>query len=270
MSDLYQVITPENVELDYEVAGIGSRFMAIAIDTVIQSSLTMGLFYGLALLGLQDLSLNGNIKNLFTSLAGSMIVFFLGIIWMGYYIILETVLNGQTIGKRVVNIRVRKDLGYAPGFWDILLRNLIRPVDFLPSFYGTGFLTMFLNNKAKRLGDFAAGTIVVKEKSKKQLQKNLFEINHSLNSRTVDHQDTLENYPWLVSIITALTQSDYLLIRNLQTRSKELTNYPVLAQDFIIKLYQKSNPEDSLNLNPNEAIQLLTILIESYEKNHFH
>ena len=172
MSDTYNVATPENVELDYEVAGIGSRFLAIAIDTVLQIVLggavvlVLVIFYGF---GKEDFL--KNLPGIWEGILMGFLIFLSFLISFGYFIILEMVMNGQTLGKKILNIRVRKDLGNAPGFWDLLLRNLIRIVDTLPIFYGVGLVVMFMNKKAKRLGDYAAGTVVVKELPRKEIKK---------------------------------------------------------------------------------------------------
>ena len=90
---------------------------------------------------------------------GGILVF--ALFW-GYYMVFEVTSNGQTLGKRALGLRVIKDGGYPIGFADSAIRNLVRVVDFLPFFYGAGLLTMLINGNWKRLGDLAAGTLVVK------------------------------------------------------------------------------------------------------------
>src|SRR5260221_12522374 len=75
----------------------------------------------------------------------------------------EILWNGQTPGKRMLGIRVIRENGYPMRPIDAVIRNLVRIVDWLPSGYGIGVLTMLLNKRSKRLGDFASGTIVVRE-----------------------------------------------------------------------------------------------------------
>jgi hypothetical protein len=84
------------------------------------------------------------------------------ILW-GYYLIFELGWQGQTPGKRLTRIRVVKLDGSAPGFLEVAIRNLVRIVDFLPSAYALGLIVMFLSRQARRLGDYAAGTLVVYE-----------------------------------------------------------------------------------------------------------
>ena len=82
-------------------------------------------------------------------------------LYNGYFILLEWLLNGQTPGKRLLHIRVIKQGGYALRFFDTLLRNLLRVVDFLPLFYGVGLTSLLFTRDSQRLGDLVAGTLVV-------------------------------------------------------------------------------------------------------------
>lgn len=269
MSDIYQVITPENIALDYEIAGIGSRFLASAIDLTLQILLLMGGAFALRLLNLGDL--HNPVKNYFTSVVGGLIVFVtVLIIFLGYYVILETVWNGQTLGKRIVHIRVRKEGGYAPSFWDILLRNIIRLVDFFPFFYGTGFTVMFLNAKSKRLGDFAAATIVVKEISRKQFAKYLEAPPHPPHG--TGEGDPRPEAPLLQSLIPYISAADYLLMKNLIARRASLDNYPSLAAAVLQNMMNRDIPHGRPATDQgfaglvNQAGQILPELVALYEQ----
>jgi uncharacterized RDD family membrane protein YckC len=266
MGDLHQVVTPENVELDYEIAGIGSRFFALTIDLSIQGLLSVGIGYGLSLADLAGLKLDEKIKDLPHSLIGAGLILLLTLVWLGYYIILETAWNGQTIGKRALNIRVRKELGYTPNFWDITLRNIIRLIDFLPFGFAIGFITMFCNKNAKRLGDYAAGTIVVKELPRKKLNRYLNV--ETPGSPTPDGAGD-EAFSWLEPLPARLTQRDYLIMTNLQSRRAQLTNYPELALETVGKILTKTPEINAPALKPDEAPLILTELIRRYEKAYF-
>lgn len=82
-------------------------------------------------------------------------------LYNGYFIVLEWLMNGQTPGKRLLQIRVVKQGGYALRFLDTLSRNLLRVIDFLPLFYGVGLVSLLLTRDSQRLGDLVAGTLVV-------------------------------------------------------------------------------------------------------------
>jgi hypothetical protein len=82
-----------------------------------------------------------------------------------YFMLFEIFWNGQTPGKRWLGLRVIRENGYPIRAVDAVVRNLVRIVDALPSGYAIGLLVMLFNARSKRLGDFAAGTIVVREDS---------------------------------------------------------------------------------------------------------
>jgi uncharacterized RDD family membrane protein YckC len=171
LSEEYTIDTPENVTFGYEVAGIGSRFIAALIDSIILGALLLGLNLAL-IMGLAALA--GDASALEQGLApaeddwvaGLVIALYallnFGIMW-GYYLLFEWLWHGQTIGKRSARIRVVRSDGAPVGFVPIAVRNLVRIVDFLPTGYAVGVITMFCNRQARRLGDFAAGTLVIKD-----------------------------------------------------------------------------------------------------------
>jgi uncharacterized RDD family membrane protein YckC len=157
----YRVLTPERVSLQYDIAGIGSRGAAALIDTAIQAALILVV---IAMFGgsMAALSLVADEPDLFgVALALAILVIFAAT--AGYYIVFEIIWSGQTPGKRIVGVRVMRENGYPIRPVDAVIRNLVRFVDSLPIGYAVGVLTMLCNARAKRLGDFAAGTIVVRE-----------------------------------------------------------------------------------------------------------
>jgi uncharacterized RDD family membrane protein YckC len=171
-ADQLNIETPEQVELRFPIAGIGSRFLAVLTDSLIQGVTLVVLFFGLVLL----LSLNAFPKVPGTTRAtdsatgwflAAVFLFFFLLYW-GYYSLFEAFWNGQTPGKRLLKIRVIKDSGRQITLFEALARNLLRVVDMLPSFYLIGVISMLCNKEQKRLGDFVAGTIVVHERSDEQ------------------------------------------------------------------------------------------------------
>ena len=160
MDDRYTVDTPENIEFAYDIAGIGSRFLAAIIDTLVIGT-------GLLVLGLlvSVVGARADVARSTTSSVAAAIGAILSflILW-GYYIVFELVWNGQSIGKRAIGLRVVREGGQPVTFVGSAIRNLIRIVDFLPAFYGIGVIVMFVDKRARRLGDLAGGTLVVKER----------------------------------------------------------------------------------------------------------
>ncbi|HUT75389.1 MAG TPA: RDD family protein [Armatimonadota bacterium] len=163
LNETKTIVTPEQVEIVYSLAGIGTRFGALVADTFLQL-LVAGLAVGLlALLGIGIARWRLSPVDAMRVPAWLMaitIVAVFGVMW-GYYILWETLWNGQTPGKRLAGIRVMRDGGYPVDFRAAFVRNIVRYVDFLPAFYGVGTLAIFLSKDSKRLGDYAAGTIVV-------------------------------------------------------------------------------------------------------------
>ncbi|MFO0593839.1 MAG: RDD family protein [Myxococcaceae bacterium] len=160
----WKVLTPEYVEFEFVLAGLMSRFLALLIDTVVSMLLTMLLFFLVFVFSMiASALLSGVSRNLFElGMAAQFVIWFL-VDW-GYMVLLESVWSGQTIGKRVMGLRVIQETGVRVGALQSLLRNLVRPVDKLPVFYLVGGVSALLSGSQQRLGDLLAGTIVVRER----------------------------------------------------------------------------------------------------------
>ncbi|MBN1458773.1 MAG: RDD family protein [Armatimonadetes bacterium] len=159
--DIKTVITPEQVAVTYRLAGIGTRFAAVLVDTIIHVLLLAALLLGLSMVSTGVGEFLGWLE-----LGGSSWLFALALlivfaVFWGYFIFWETVWTGQTPGKKLTGIRVMRDTGHPIDFRAAFVRNILRYVDFLPGGYGVGTVVMFLSRDSKRLGDYAAGTIVV-------------------------------------------------------------------------------------------------------------
>ncbi|MGI8825571.1 MAG: RDD family protein [Chloroflexota bacterium] len=153
----FHLPTPEAIDIEYDIAGIGTRFLAACLD-----SLAAGGLLVVVVLGAVAIGHFGGWAMTAGLIIGATLAFLL--IW-GYYIVFETLWRGQTPGKRALHIRVIKTTGYPTGLSEAVIRNLIRYVDFLPGFYGLGVVVMFASSQSRRLGDYAAGTLVVKERA---------------------------------------------------------------------------------------------------------
>lgn len=160
MSNSYVIETPENIAFGYDVAGIGSRFLATLIDSLIQATLYVILLVTLALA--EYVGAAHALPADLATLPTAAIILALFIIQFGYFLLFELFMHGQTPGKRLFNLQVVKENGYPLSAVDSIIRNLVRIIDFFPVGYGVGLIVMFLNARARRLGDYAAGTIVVK------------------------------------------------------------------------------------------------------------
>lgn len=159
--DKLTIETPEQTALEFAVAGIGSRFLALALDTLIQIGvgLVVGIGGGLGIGALAAFSPKASLWG------GAILILFFFLLYFGYFAIFEIVWNGQTPGKRKAGIRVIKDSGRPLTAAESIGRNLMRIVDLLPGFYAVGMLSAVLTKESKRLGDLVAGSLVVREAS---------------------------------------------------------------------------------------------------------
>jgi uncharacterized RDD family membrane protein YckC len=160
-TDQLTIDTPELIALELPLAGIGSRFMALVVDTLLQG-LLYALLGVLAWLGLRWLA--GPLR-LLGAFAPAVLLFAAFCVYWGYFAVFETLWKGQTPGKRLAGIRVIKDSGRSIGAVDAVGRNLLRAIDGLPGFYGVGLVSMIVSRQSRRLGDYVAGTVVVHDKT---------------------------------------------------------------------------------------------------------
>lgn len=162
MENRVSISTPEHVHLQYETAGIGSRGLAAAIDMLI----TFGLLIVMVLLSIPFFIVVEGTG--WGSVTFSILLIVLFSTPILYWVLMEYFMKGQTLGKRTVGLRVVMDDGRTPTFFAVFLRNLLRLIDNVPFFYFLGMVVILFNKKEKRIGDLAAGTIVVREKKEKR------------------------------------------------------------------------------------------------------
>lgn len=142
------------------LAGIGSRFIAVLLDSLIL------LFALIALLVLRAVIVPalGAMSTKAASWGLGVYVLSVFLLFWGYFALFEAFNNGRTPGKLVAKIRVLHQSGRGMNFVESLSRNLVRYIDFMPAFYGVGIATVFLSRRHQRLGDMVAGTLVVRER----------------------------------------------------------------------------------------------------------
>src|SRR5687768_4743136 len=161
MDEHITISTPEQVAFQYEVAGIGSRFVASLLDHLILGLALTLIWCGAVSLGISSIGVDESGAVFYLVL--SLIVLVMFLLFWGYFVIFETLWNGQTPGKRAGRLRVIRRSGQPVGAGEVMVRNLVRLIDFMPGFYGIGLIAMFMDKESRRLGDFAAGTIVIRE-----------------------------------------------------------------------------------------------------------
>ena len=161
LDDELVIETPERVELHYILANVGNRFLAAAIDHLIQAGALLVTFLIAGALSSWSL-----FDSMDTWTAAIAVLAIFGIIW-GYFVAFETLWSGQTPGKRIMRLRVVREDGRPVRFFEVFIRNLLRfLVDLWPwPSYAIGVVSIIFSQRSKRVGDFVAGTVVVKERA---------------------------------------------------------------------------------------------------------
>jgi uncharacterized RDD family membrane protein YckC len=165
--------TPERVQLEFALASIGNRFLAVAIDHFIQFlSMFIIIWVMLSLAGYSSSDVVDASDKVLTEMpkwVTAILIIALFLTFAGYFIVFEWLWNGQTPGKRLLKLRVIREDGRPLTLWEAIARNLLRIGDAVPGFiipvYSVGLIVIFLSNRDQRLGDIFAGTVVIRERS---------------------------------------------------------------------------------------------------------
>ncbi len=148
-----RIVSPEAVALSLDLAGLGSRMIALIIDLLVQTAVLLPLGIAFAAAGGPGS----------TALTIAFVVT-LFLVWFGYFPFFEGIWNGRTPGKRAQSLRVVRTDGHPVSLGPVLVRNILRLVDQLPTLYMVGVISILLTRRSQRLGDLAAGTVVVRER----------------------------------------------------------------------------------------------------------
>lgn len=157
------VRTGEAVAIRYELAGLGSRFLAVAVDALAQGAILIAFFVA-ALFLMPPLTRVLPSKYL-AGIEIALIVLVLFAVTFGWFVVFETWWSGRTPGKRALGLRVVRDGGFPLDAGAAVIRNLVRLVELLFGFYAVSAISALISPENKRLGDFAAGTIVVRDRA---------------------------------------------------------------------------------------------------------
>ena len=196
--------TSQNIDIEYELAGVGDRIVAYLVDCLIYAAYWFSLIL-----------LSGITK---TSSSNYWSFMYLLPIFL-YQILCETFLNGQSIGKKVKSIRVISLDGNQPHLGQYLIRWIFRIVDTMLTSGLAAVLTIALTEKAQRLGDLLAGTTVVRTTRKTRIQDTIFEVTET---------DHLVKYPRVIE----LGDKDISLIKEVLNRFDKL---PMENNNLLIK-----------------------------------
>lgn len=195
-----EILTPERAVLEYRLAGIGSRALAHGLDVAIV----------LATVILVTFLVGVGVSFLDAGLAVGLALFLDFLLPVLYFVLSEGLGNGQTIGKRAFGLRVRMADGTPVSLEAAILRNLLRPADMLPGPYLVGLGSIFLSDRAQRLGDLVAGTVVVSERQE------------APRYAVAPHGVGIHPLEANVGSLRGLTMAEYAALRRLADRFYEL------------------------------------------------
>ena len=245
------ILSAENVSFSLETAGLGSRLAALSIDSLIQALflfLVATIFWGIvSYLGLWPyVDPLFDPPERFAAFASAVMLLFI----IGYYFFFEWRWDGQTPGKRFFGLRVTMTDGLPVSLWPALIRNFVRILDFLPTFYGFGAVICLANNLNQRGGDLAAGTIVVVE-GKREKARQAMSMRQAVDSflqaaTTIPGTEVKQAYqdeelqveaaravdPEALALARTLSREDYELARDFLARRETL---PKVARERLGK-----------------------------------
>jgi uncharacterized RDD family membrane protein YckC len=232
--------TPEHFELQFELAGIGTRFLAFLVDRLIQSGLVLALIT-IVLMALYVMSRLGYTIDVPKSwgfdvafkqwIIGAALLMY-GLIIIGYFIVFEYFWSGSTPGKRFQQIRVIRRDGSPISLFDSLVRNILRSVDLLFEVYPIGLAVMFLDSRSRRLGDLAAGTLVIMDRPVNK------PVTRPITERKGDWQADLRD------VVAAMSPEDYYLVSSFLSRRDSMSpeHRIELAREICVRLLGKTGP----------------------------
>jgi uncharacterized RDD family membrane protein YckC len=258
LDDYLTIDTPENVAFGYEVAGLGSRFMAALVDTLLILIIQLIVNLALALVIWGVLGRLISDENAFVIWATALLgLVAFGFLW-GYYIFFEMIWNGQSPGKRWMGLRVIRTNGTPITLTESLVRNLVRLIDFLPFYYGLGVVTMFINDQSRRLGDLAAGTLVVRDRAVISLESL-----GTVSSATIPTRNISPRVAALP--VERLREQDLRLVEEFFRRRHDLATRTDLAQHLLRQLFERMSLEPP-HLDPLLAEDFLAEIVQFHRQ----
>lgn len=240
MSEL-AITTTQNVNINFKQASIGERMLSFIIDMIIKLAYVFGFSYLIF-----DVFNFGKVMDTLDnwSIMGVLVIFYSPYIF--YSLVLESLFEGQTLGKRIMKIKVVKIEGYQAGFGDYLIRWLFRIIDVLISSGVIGLITMIFNNKTQRFGDMAAGTAVISLKNDVTINSTILqEIN----------QGYVPTYP----LVIKLSDNDIRIIKETFETARANNN-----RELITKLVEKTESVTGAKNQSGNNHDYITTVLKDY------
>lgn len=240
---------------DYVLAGIGSRTAAFLLDTAIRWFLVLailavvGLFYKF----LPALDVSTWVKDLSGTWLVALAVLAYGLVDLGYFLFFEALWSGQTPGKRRQRLRVIRINGQPIGWLESSIRNILRAVDLVAGFYPVGIVVVFLSRTNQRIGDYAAGTVVIVEH-----KRSVPEGRHQ--SRTAE----LLTHPEIEWYVSRLKPAQYQVLRSFLERRDQMEQGPrhELARLLCHQLFKQMSKSTRMSISYESFIEGIVALYE--------
>ena len=230
-----RVTTTQNIDIDYEVAGVGERIVAYIID--------MGLFVAVIFAALIGIGISGSIKGTNDVLIGFIFIAYAAL-YVFYDLICETAMNGQSVGKRIMKIKVISLDGARPRFGQYLMRWLFRIVDFLLSGGVCAVICVAVSDKAQRIGDMVAGTTLIRTSPRTKMNNIAF-------------KPEADNYQPVFAAAANLNEEDIELIN-------EVMNNYIKSRNSVLVYNMAQRIKELLGVTPppemNDMLFLQTII----------
>ncbi len=240
MSEL-TINTTQNVNINFEAASVGERILAYLVDFLIKTAyLIVIAYFVFNLMGLSKV-----MDDLDQWSAIAIIVLFL-LPYMFYSLVFESVLEGQTLGKRLLKIKVVKIDGYQASFGDYLIRWILRIIDISISSGVIGLIAMVVNSKTQRLGDISAGTAVITLKNKVTINSTILE-------------DIGDAYVPIYPLVIKLSDNDVRIIK--ETLNNALAKNDL---DVIVKLKDKIEAVTGIKNQSGKSEDFIKTVIKDY------
>ena len=253
--DRLTIQTPEQVGFDYVLAGLGSRTAAFLVDTVIRWFLVLAILavVGLIFKFLPALDLSAWVKDLSKTWLIALAVLAYGLVDLGYFLFFEALWSGQTPGKRRQRLRVIRMNGQPIGWLESSIRNILRAVDLVAGFYPVGIVVVFLSRNNQRIGDYAAGTVVILERKQSVP-----------GDRQQIHAPQVLTHPEIEWYVSRLKPAQYQVLRSFLERRDQMEQGPrhELARLLSHQLFKQMSKSTRMSISYESFIEEIVALYE--------
>lgn len=239
MSEL-SINTTQNVTINFTAASIGHRILAFGVDLLIIIAYLTTIYLLLEYTGFSKMlsGLDG-----WSQMAVQSLIF---LPVMFYSLIFETFFEGQSLGKKLVRIKVVKIEGYQASFGDYLIRWLFRMIDIVISSGVIGFVSIIMNKKAQRLGDMAAGTSVIT-------------LRNNVNISSTILEEINEDYKPTYPLVIKLSDNDVRIIKENFIRAKAGRDF-----DLMLKLTEKIQSVTGIKNQSGNQVDFINTVLKDY------